>query len=400
MSLFLPLRFPMSASLLRHVHLSVLLVAGTALPSVLAAQLGNGNFENNPLPNFPIVSAGVFVDPGTNTWKVSFGSINVGTTPAGTACATAGGHCVDLNGNVRGGIEQKLQNLPAGRTCTVGFQMSRHKNFGASAATLRAFVNGVATSPATFTHSVPGVTGANGQWQPKTFTFVSPTLNPTRSFESAMEGPAGPQMDNMTMTCVSTGTEPGGGVVNEAVIGVNPAVLVSQADPCCPPWNATTLGDRMIYQSAGGIAGSYTLKFQSNATLNAQMTAYITYLHAMDAALTSIKIDFQMFFAGTGASPVVAGTPSPTSTVTWTTSGGPSPAPNFFANGAMQKNAWYTIRTRVYLNDGNSFFPDTCSNVELSVRIQVLGLAAGGGERTVLQFRSATGRIVERELKK
>ena len=44
----------------------------------------------------------------------------------------------------------------------------------------------------------------------------------------------------------------------------------------------------------------------------------------------------------------------------------------------MQKNAWYTIRTRVYLNDGNSFFPDTCSNVELSVRIQVLGLAAGG----------------------
>ena len=66
----------------------------------------------------------------------------------------------------------------------------------------------------------------------------------------------------------------------------------------------------------------------------------------------------------------------------------------------MQKNAWYTIRTRVYLNDGNSFFPDTCSNVELSVRIQVLGLAAGGGERTVLQLRSATGRIVERELKK
>lgn len=388
----------MSPSLLRHVRLS-LLVACAALPSGIAAQLSNGNFENNPLNGWPLVNVGSFVDPPTNTWKVSFGSINVGTAPAGTRCAIplpapSGGHCVDLNGNERGGIEQVLQNLKAGQSCTVQFQMSRHKNFGPRPATLRAFVNGVATSPATFTHSVAGVTAANGQWQSKTFTFISPTANPTLSFESAMDSAAGPQMDNMTMTCVTGPVE----ASDDEVPGT--ATPVEPPDPCCPPWNATTLGNRMMYQSGGGIGGPYTLKFQSNATLNTQMSAYIAYLHAMDASLTSIKIDFQLFYAGTGANPVVSGTPGPTSTVTWTPSGGPSPTPNFFANGAMQPNAWYTIRTRVYLNDGHSFFPRTCANVELSVRIQVRSMPAGRGERAVLQLRSAGGRVVERELRK
>jgi hypothetical protein len=124
----------------------------------------------------------------------------------------------------------------------------------------------------------------------------------------------------------------------------------------------------MVYQAAGGIGGPYTLRFQSSAALNGQLIAYMAYLHAVNPALTAISIDFTLWDAGTGAVPVPS-TVASSSTETWNTSSGPAPVPNFFRAGAMQPNRWYTIKTRIYLNEGNQFFPDSCTNVEISVRI-------------------------------
>jgi hypothetical protein len=373
--------------------LAAALVIGMIVPVTVAAQvLLNGNFENNPQPGFPIVTAPAFIDPGSNTWKVTAGTVNVGTTPAGTTCPgpPATSHCIDLNGDSPGRIEQVIKGTAPGQRCSVTFFMSRHVQLASGSATLRTFINGAPTSPATFVHSLPGVIATDGRWEQKSFSFIAAGTTTTLAFESAMPGPAGPQIDNVTMGC------------DGGPIGPNPnptPTPIVPPDPCCPPWNATALADRMVYQAAGGIADPYTLRFQSSAALNSQLITYIAYLHAVNPAATAISIDFALWDAGTGAVPVPS-TVTGSSTETWTTSSGPAPVPSFFSAGAMQPNRWYTIKTRIYLNDGNQFFPDSCANVEISVRIQVQALAANPQGGAVLQIRMANGKIIERAVKR
>jgi hypothetical protein len=366
--------------------LVVALVIGLIVPAPAAAQLQllNGNFENNPLPGSPIVTAINYVDPGSptgplhNTWKVAHGDINVGTGPAATTCqAGPASHCVDLNGNGPGRIEQFLGRALGDQTCTVTFWMSRHAQLASGSATLRTFVNNAPTSPGTFVHNLPGVTTTNGQWEQKSFTFSAAAgSSNTLAFESAMPGAAGPQVDNMAMKCTDV---------------VHQDTTVVTTDPCCPPWTAAALANQMAYLGTGGIGGPFTLHFTPSAAQNAQLVAYI--------AFTTISIDFKLLDAGNGSSPGSLSGISGTSTASWTPTG-PLPVPSFFNAGAMHTNEWYTIQTRIYLNGGNHFFPDKCTNVEISVRIQVQGMAPntpGGG---VLQIRMANGQIIERKLQR
>jgi hypothetical protein len=375
--------------------LVVALVIGLIVPAPAAAQLQllNGNFENNPLPGSPIVTALNYVDPGSptgplhNTWKVTHGDINVGTGPAATTCqAGPASHCVDLNGNGPGRIEQFLGRALADQTCTVTFWMSRHAQLASGSATLRTFVNNAPTSPGTFVHNLPGVTTTNGQWEQKSFTFsVAAGSSDTLALESAVSGAAGPQVDNVAMKCVDV---------------VHQDTTVVTTDPCCPPWNATDLANQMVYVGTGGIGSNYTLHWTPSATQNAQLTAYIAYLHTLNSAFNTISIDFKLLDAGNGALPSTTTTSvSGTSTPSWNGSG-PMPVPSFFNAGAMHTNEWYTIQTRIYLNGGLHYFSDKCTNVEISVRIQVQGMAPntpGGG---VLQIRMANGQIIERKLQR
>jgi hypothetical protein len=361
-------------------------LAAMIAPLPVSAQLLNGGFENQPQSNpFATVNAGSFIDPavGLRTWKVTLGSVDVGTGPAGTTCHYL--HCVDLNGNAPGRIEQTMVTV-AGSSCTVRFFMSRHT--GLTTATLTTFINGAPTSPATFTHNIAGVTPADGKWQAQSFTFTA-SGSDVIAFGTAMPANAGPQVDDVSMVCTPHPPAP-------------PTV-----NPCCPPWNTAALRDNMFYQGVGGIGGQYTLKFTPSTLLNSQLTAYMAYVHVMVPTATSISVDFKMYDAGIGGSPVLGLAVSGSSTETWLTSGPPTPsAPTWFVTPPltsthMQIGRWYTIQTVIHLNPGGAvFFSDSCSRVDMSVRLQVLGRApnAPGGEG-VLQFRMPDGKIVERSVK-
>lgn len=62
------------------------------------APLVNGNFEGTPQSNpYTNVVAGNYIS-GSTGWKVTAGSIDIGTAPAQTRYQFTGTHCVDLNG--------------------------------------------------------------------------------------------------------------------------------------------------------------------------------------------------------------------------------------------------------------------------------------------------------------
>ncbi|MDD5333456.1 MAG: DUF5979 domain-containing protein [Rhodoferax sp.] len=204
-----------------------ILVAGPVAAQV--APLLNGNFEAAPQINgYTYVSAGSHLS-GATGWKVTAGDVNIGTTPAGTLCQGGVGHCVDLNGSSRGGIEQSMESK-AGSRCTVTFWMSRHLQ--RTSATLQTFVNNVATSPATFTHNTAGISPTDGKWQQHSFSFTSVAPSTTIAFVSAMSGAAGPQVDNVTMTCAS----PSGSLSVQKIVVNN----VGPSAPIPPTFDTTT----------------------------------------------------------------------------------------------------------------------------------------------------------------
>jgi hypothetical protein len=167
-------------------------------------------------------------------------------------------------------------------------------------------------------------------------------------------------------------------------------------DPCCPPWNKDLLKDMMFYRGSGSISAPYTLEFVPTASFSNQMQAYINYLHSINAAFTGITIDFRLHTQGTG------NTPSPpygpqipaTAYVTWnwnsTGIGNPTinpagfftvpPTPPF----PMVVGTWYMVHTGIYLENGQTFFPDKCSNVEIYVRVQYMSLMRN--QRPVLEI--------------
>jgi len=163
-------------------------------------------------------------------------------------------------------------------------------------------------------------------------------------------------------------------------------------DPCCPPWNSTMLKDMMFYQGSGGISAPYTLKFQPTAAFNAQMLAYLSYLHAMNPLITSITIKFDLEDGGTGTSgtggPIVPGGGPFTATWTYPNS---SPSPSFFA-ASLSVNHWYRVNTVISLNNGQHFFSDQCANRWIDVNLQVQG------NLRVMQIRSADGHTSERRI--
>ena len=176
-----------------------------------------------------------------------------------------------------------------------------------------------------------------------------------------------------------------------------PAIVsVPPSDPCCPPWNSTKLEDMLFYSGSGGIGDPYTLKFQPFVSLHTQMQAYIDYLNAMNSAITAITIHFRVNDAGTGNTPTGGPQVGLDHWVTWSANGN-APSPNFFniANELMQINRWYRIHTGIYLENGQRFFPDTCANNDVDVRIQVQPHAL----RPVIEFRKANGRTVEKPLR-
>ncbi len=173
------------------------------------------------------------------------------------------------------------------------------------------------------------------------------------------------------------------------ILGGKNVTIPPPSDPCCPPWSKDLLKNMMFYQGSGSISDPYTVHFQPTTALKNQLQAYINYLHSLNTTMTGITIEFKLFDQGTGN---VASTGGPqvgaTSTVTWnwnTTGIGNPVVPGFFTGFPMLVGTWYTIHTRVYLENGQSFFPASCANNDINARVQVMNAARASGAR-MLEF--------------
>lgn len=371
-----------------------------ALPAQ-AQVLQNGSFENPPLTTGSIpVSTPAFIDPPTNTWRVATGNIQIGTTPAGATCQSPGGHCIMLNRTNNGRIEQTMANPAPGRTCTVRFWMSREVN-AVGPARLNTFVNGTATSPNVFTHSIPGMTPTNGQWQVHSFTFTTTGASSVLAFQAvnpttSMRNPA---IDNVSMEC-------SGGPVGPETPTPN---------PCCPPWDGDKARGIFSLMPGSNLNQPNQLQFNSTAAHNGQLMAYanlVSWTLYNAPNMVRVNIDFRLFSAGavgagtSGTSPVLGGLLSGPNTRTWTSTTGPLPAgPAFFTNG-LAPNTWFIIRTRIHLTHAQTgqpitYFGESCSNVDFPFNVMTRAALAGTTEtdarsrELVLVTSTPEGRLME-----
>lgn len=221
-----------------------------------------------------------------------------------------------------------------------------------------------------------------------------------------------PAVVNLGFLSVSAaGQNPG---LGNFIDGVNIEQVVKSVNPCCPPWNAGKLAERMFYVGSGGIGANYTLNFQTDATLNSQMQTYIEYLHATNPAITAITIHFLLYDQGTGSVPMTFpngsspgnnGTPvSGNFYRTWADNGASpintpiNPTPPFFPGFPMQVGTWYMVHTGIYLEGGQKFFPDDCAENDIFVIIKVLQKARAS--TPILEVRNRKGETLRQiELK-
>jgi hypothetical protein len=347
--------------------LVVVLVIGMITPHQVAAQvLLNGGFENNPQAGYPVVYAPSYVDSPTNTWQVTQGSVNVGTGPAGTAChGPSGGHCVDLNGNEQGRIEQVIHGFSKGQQCTVTFWMGRHASLSSGTATLNTFTGTGATPtvPSSFTSSAT-MAGNPGGWKQMSFNFtpVGGLTPETLVFQSGMMGAAGPQIDDVEMTC-TTPTDP-------VVIGT-----------CCPPWNKDLLKSMMYYQGSGSISANYTLHFQPTPLFMSQMQAYTNYLYMISPTCKTITINWSLYSDGITPLPsTLTLMPGTNATTTWTEgSSSPITSGSIFAPSLMHADGtWYGVHTVIQGGPGKNCVPDKCAINDIYARVQAMSAIGPG----------------------
>lgn len=137
----------------------------------------------------------------------------------------------------------------------------------------------------------------------------------------------------------------------------------------------------MVYHGQGSIALPYTLNFVPDFSLNDQMYQYINYINIARPTITSIIIWWGLFDP-----PYHQSTQIGPAAFTWWTATNTPPSnptyadPDFFKKTTppnlfpMQVGIWYKIRTWIYLNDDQTFFPvDQCGYNDIYVRIQKQG---------------------------
>jgi hypothetical protein len=200
-----------------------------------------------------------------------------------------------------------------------------------------------------------------------------------------------------------------GATISPKVIGKSGTGTVEGANndctppinPCCPPWNPDRLAEMLFYSGSGPINAPYTLHFAPTTLFKSQIQAYINYLHTINPAIASITIDWRLHDQGIGVTPTVPYGPQlgVTAYTTWTAGGNGTPAiagdPNFFSvlNPPNPPNlfpmvvgTWYRVHTGIYLENGQSFFPESCGDNEIWVRVQVLTKAGGSVPQPVLEM--------------
>lgn len=372
---------------MKHRVFAFLVIA--SLAAVAAGQpnvLVNGDFELNPPPNlgnnipWPITPWTLGTGQQANVVKVDGpGGYNYGTNgPESDASAPGAGvdqHYLDISAGSNE-FYQKFSPQCSGRVEFGGSFSTRANSAGTGSITIRegdGFTGNIVGQ--TNTVNLPGGVSATDPWTTVTFT-VPVTAFQTYSFVVAMNNNM--NFDNGFVRFL-TDCEP--------------------VDPCCPPWTTSMLEQVMFYQGTGSIGSPYMLKYQPNAAFSAQMQAYINYLHSLNSAITQITINFRLHDGGgNGPTPVMGAQLGPQHYVTWTSPAPPPGPQNFFSapTQLLQVNQWYVVHTGIYLEGGQQFFPASCNDNDIGVRIQVVAIPLRE-TRPVLQIYSK-GQLIERPL--
>lgn len=354
-----------------------------AQPNVLV----NGDFESNPPPNFgnnlnhSILPWVLGAGSGSNVVKVDGpGGQNYGTNgPESDASAPGSGipqHYLDIDGGMNT-IYQSFTPQCSGQVVFGGFFSTRANAQGTATVTL---YEGVGIDGSVIESNTVTLLGGNSRtdpWTPVTFTAPVEALT-TYSLAINMNNQL--NFDNAFARFVETCAPP---------------------DPCCPPWNSALLESMLFYQGTGSIAAPYRLKFQAHQTFKDQIQAYIDYLHSLNPLITTINIAFRLHDAGTGQNPVSTNPALEADDFIWWIEGqgGMQFGRDDFFSTLMKINRWYRVQSGIYLNDGLTFFPFSCAENDVYVRIQVQRSALKGVfRRSVLQIRMPDGSVVEKQL--
>jgi hypothetical protein len=165
-----------------------------------------------------------------------------------------------------------------------------------------------------------------------------------------------------------------------------------QPNPCCPPWNQDSMLAQVALSQPGNSLSPISYHFLnqepvgqgSTAPGDAQMQAYIDYLHSLNPSITSVVLDWRIYDYGPSTPP---GT-GPTTTrvqigsdvyTEWSCTGcssinntgilggngkltnGQTPPVLLNTSGGLPINRWYGIYTGIYLNNGIQFWDASCN---------------------------------------
>jgi hypothetical protein len=152
---------------------------------------------------------------------------------------------------------------------------------------------------------------------------------------------------------------------------------------CCPP-SASFPIPTMFNSVQGNVANSYHLNFTLNATLDAQMTAYVSLLKALDSSVTSMAMVVNAYNGGlvTGA-PVISGPALQTGIVFWVPPPGPTtnlwPLSAFFTSTAdLPSNTWTVVEVTIWIGRRGEFV-QSCETRRFAFSPTVIELRRRGG---------------------
>ncbi len=178
----------------------ILMAACAAVSLGSAAQavtLINGSFENGVDPGVFVTLAG-----GDTTSLVGWTVQPAGVDYIGSYwVASDGNRSLDMSALDGGQITQRLTGLTAGKTYTVGFDMSGNPAGGND--TRRLTVSATGGNAETFVYAMSAANSTeNMLWQHYSYSFVASSSSQDLQFLSQEHNPFGPALDNVTLSVV------------------------------------------------------------------------------------------------------------------------------------------------------------------------------------------------------
>lgn len=177
---------------------------------------------------------------------------------------------------------------------------------------------------------------------------------------------------------------------------------------CCGPWSGVNIVPSLMPLFPTGAVGPYTMTFDptsiQNANLNAQMSAYLNYLHAMNPAVTQLTMTWQAANLGTGNTAATSGTMiggPQTVTWNWTNSGVTMTGGGFWTGAPFPLTTWIGFQTTLSVNGGQAgatlLGPDCRVNWD-AWRAQPQQITQGGNSgnaegRIVFESMNARGQV-------